>query len=153
MTADLTARPARFERGPAHPAIDEALIRTVVHSFYERVRADAALAPVFERRIAPAEWPAHLQKMTDFWSSVLIMSGRYKGRPMPVHQRIAEAHPEHFERWLALFRETARETCPPGAAEIFIERAERIAASLQLGMFYDPAAKARSSETKQGGPA
>lgn len=116
------------------------------------MRGDAALAPVFERRIPPAGWPAHLQRMTDFWSSVLMMSGRYKGRPMPVHQRIEEARPGHFESWLALFRETARETCPPGAAEIFIERAERIAASLQLGMFYDPAA-ARSSEHKQGGPA
>jgi hemoglobin len=40
----------------------------------------------------------------------------------------------HFDRWLALFEETAREVCQPAAAERFIERARRVAESLELGV-------------------
>jgi hemoglobin len=40
----------------------------------------------------------------------------------------------HFDRWLALFEETARQVCPPAAAERFIERAHRVAESLELGV-------------------
>ena len=39
-----------------------------------------------------------------------------------------------FDRWLALFEETAREVCPPAAAALFIERARRVAESLELGV-------------------
>ena len=62
------------------------------------------------------------------------MSGRYKGRPMPVHIAISEISPLHFERWLALFREAARAVCPEPAAAFFIDRAEKIAQSLHLGI-------------------
>ena len=40
----------------------------------------------------------------------------------------------HFDRWLALFEETAHEICPPTAAAHFIERARNIASSLELGI-------------------
>ena len=142
---EFTAKPARPGRSALHPDFSERLIRRVVYRFYERVRADAELAPIFGRRIAPADWPAHLERMTDFWSSVLLMSGRYKGKPLPAHQRISEARPDHFERWLALFRETVKGECRAEAAAIFIDRAERIAQSLQMAMFYSPGSARPSS--------
>jgi hemoglobin len=40
----------------------------------------------------------------------------------------------HFDRWLALFEQTANEICPPPAAAHFVERAGRIASSLELGV-------------------
>jgi hemoglobin len=40
----------------------------------------------------------------------------------------------HFNRWLGLFAATAHELCPPAAAAHFIERAHRIADSLELGI-------------------
>lgn len=40
----------------------------------------------------------------------------------------------HFDRWLELFEATARELCPQASAEHFIDRARRIAESLELGM-------------------
>ncbi len=149
-SADTSLRAAPARRRPLHPDLDEALIQRVVYRFYERVRGDAGLATIFERRIGAADWPAHLEKMTDFWSSVLLMSGRYKGKPLPVHQRLGEARPEHFERWLALFRQTVREECTPGAAEVFIGRAERIAESLQLAMFYSPSEARPHQQDKKG---
>jgi hemoglobin len=61
------------------------------------------------------------------------MSGRYHGQPMAVHLPLPIATP-HFDRWLDLFAETAREVCPPAAAAFFCERAQRIADSLDLGI-------------------
>ena len=40
----------------------------------------------------------------------------------------------HFDRWLQLFRQTAREVCTPKAAAVFVERAERIARSIEMGV-------------------
>jgi hemoglobin len=77
--------------------------------------------------------------MCDFWSSVMRMTGRYKGNPMIAHMRLKTVRPEHFERWLTLFRETACELCEPDVAALFVGRAENIAKSLQLGMFFKPA--------------
>jgi hemoglobin len=111
--------------------IDEAMIETVVRAFYERVRQDPLLAPVFESRIS--DWEPHLQNMFAFWSSLTLHSGRYHGQPMPKHMRLA-VDSEHFDRWLALFEETARDLCPPLAAERFMERARRVAESLELGV-------------------
>ena len=113
------------------------MIRTLVHGFYDRVRMDPEIGPIFDKVIG-AEWDSHLAKMCKFWSSVMLMSGRYKGNPMTAHVRLKMVRPEHFERWLSLFRATARELCPSEIAELFIVRTENIARSLQLGMFFRP---------------
>ena len=131
-------RAANMVRDP-HPkapgalvGIDEPMIRLLVHSFYARVRADPLLGPVFNRAIL--DWDAHLDKLCAFWSSVTLMTGRYKGTPMNAHAELPEITPAHFERWLALFQTTAIKTCPPDAAQVFVDRANRIADSLQLGI-------------------
>ena len=111
--------------------IDEAMIERLVREFYARVRKDALLGPVFEERIA--DWEPHLENMFAFWSSLTLHSGRYHGAPMPKHMRLP-VDAGHFDRWLALFEETARDICPPAAAERFIERARRVAESLELGV-------------------
>jgi len=74
--------------------ISEAMIRKLVEAFYAKVRTDAVLGPVFEAKIH--DWNEHLAKLSDFWSSIVLMSGRYKGRPMPVHAAIPEISDEHF---------------------------------------------------------
>ena len=102
-----------------------------MHRFYERARADQLIGPIFESRVK--DWDQHLSRMCDFWSSVTLMSGRYHGQPMPVHAALP-IEPLHFDRWLQLFAQTAREICPPAAAQYFIERAQRIADSLELGI-------------------
>ncbi len=112
--------------------IDEDMIRRVVHRFYDRIRADAVLGPIFAAEIQ--DWEPHLAKMCDFWSSVLLMTRRYDGRPVPAHTKIPGLEHEHFAHWLELFRDTVREIAPPQAAELFIDRAGRIAQSLQLSI-------------------
>lgn len=112
--------------------ITEPMIRDLVERFYAEVRRDPLIGPVFASRVR--DWPEHLDKLSAFWSSVVLMTGRYKGRPMPVHVAIPEISRAHFERWLALFRATAKAVCPPPAAAVFVDRAERIAESLHLGI-------------------
>ncbi|MGH6828709.1 MAG: group III truncated hemoglobin [Rhizomicrobium sp.] len=126
-------------RNPVHPAIDEEAIGKLVHAFYARVRSDAELGPIFERVIGE-NWDRHLAKMCDFWSSVMLMSGRYKGTPMVAHLRLKTVQPKHFTRWLALFRVTAEDLFAPEIAALFMARADNIARSLQLGMFFRPVA-------------
>ena len=106
------------------PGVDEAMIREVVHRFYERARDDALLGPVFSRHVD--DWPAHLAKMVDFWSAVLLRTGRYRGSPPAAHRGIDGLATAHFDRWLARFGETVREVCPPAGAALFLEMANRM---------------------------
>lgn len=111
--------------------IDEAMIELLVHGFYDRVRADALLGPVFADRIA--DWAPHLERMVQFWSSVALMTGAYHGQPMRMHLPLP-IDGRFFDRWLQLFEETATDLCPPAASAHFVERARRIAESLELGI-------------------
>jgi hemoglobin len=116
-------------------AVTEAQLQSLVHGFYGKVRDDTVLGPVFNQAIS--DWPHHLAKMVDFWSSVMLTSGRYKGNPMMMHlKHIARIRPEMFDRWLELWRETAPEMLDEAGASAVIAKAERIAESLQLGMFF-----------------
>lgn len=80
--------------------------------------------------------------MCDFWSSVMLHTGRYNGNPMAAHLGLDRVKQADFDIWLALFQETAEEVCGPELAPLFVERACAIAASLKLGMFYRPGAGA-----------
>jgi hemoglobin len=115
--------------------IDEDMVERLVRAFYARVRMDTLIGPIFLRVIGE-DWEAHLEKLCDFWSSAALGTGRYKGTPMQAHVKLDGLAPEHFERWLELFRATAREVCPPASADFFIDRAERIARSLQASLFF-----------------
>ena len=116
--------------GVPAPAIDEAMIERLVHHFYDRVREDDLLAPIFARAILD-DWAPHLATMIDFWSSVMLTSGRFKGHPVATHRALGALDAAHFERWLALFADSADTVCPPAAAAVFKDRAQRIAASLR----------------------
>ena len=117
------------------PVLDEAMIRALVHGFYARVRADAELGPIFARAIK--DWDPHLATMCDFWSSVMLSSGRYKGRPVPAHHKHGDRIvPEHFERWLAIWNATTAELMTPAAAQALQAAAARIGESLKLALFF-----------------
>jgi hemoglobin len=140
MTA---SRPLSLKGIPIPETLDEALIARVVFGFYEKVRADERLGPVFEARIAPDAWPAHLERMCDFWSSILLRTDRYQGHPLQPHLAITEISEAHFERWLALFERTAREVAPPDAADLFIDMARRIARSFRTAIDFHRGGSAR----------
>ena len=110
-------------------------LQRLVDLFYARVREDDLLGPVFNGAVG--NWPEHLEKLGAFWSSVMLTSGRYKGSPIGAHMRHASSiEPEMFDRWLKLWRETARETLAEADAAAVIAKAERIAESLKLALYF-----------------
>jgi len=120
--------------GEPTQGLDERMIRAVVDQFYARAREDELIGPVFKTAVPDDKWAAHLDTITDFWSSMLLHSGRYHGRPLAKHFQLPPLTDAHFQRWLALFRKTALEVCPPDIAAIFIERSERVGNSFRLNM-------------------
>jgi hemoglobin len=132
VSSSAQARRSAFaEAVRAETGIDEAMIERLVRRFYERVKRDDVLGPVFAAAVS--DWEPHLQRMFAFWSSVTLMTGRYHGSPMEKHA-VLDIDARHFDRWLAVFVETAREVCPAAAAERFAFHARRIADSLELGL-------------------
>ena len=117
--------------------VSEDGIRRLVDAFYDKVRLDAELAPIFLRAI-PGDWEPHLTRMYAFWSSVMLTTGRYKGNPVVKHLVIPGIQPHLFERWLALFNETCGELFDDGVSEEFRAKTARIAESLKLALFYRP---------------
>lgn len=131
--------------------IDDGGLKILIAAFYARVRADADLGPIFDRAIA--DWPEHLVKLTDFWSSVMLGSGRYKGQPVPAHRKHADSITSAlFDRWLALWAQTTAELMEPAAAEALQAKAARIAESLQLALFFrlDRASASATCPAHQG---
>lgn len=122
----------------ARGQLDEDTLAKLVGLFYGRVRQDPELGPIFNDAIA--DWPHHLSKLTDFWHSVMLTSGRFKGNPMIkhlIHKERIEL--EHFDRWLELWdAATAEIMAPEHAAEMHL-KARRIGGSLKLALYYKPA--------------
>lgn len=114
--------------------INEEAIEQLVHRFYESVRADEALGPIFHKAIGrdQAEWDKHLSKLCDFWSSVMLRSGRYYGNPVLKHVAFKPISPYLFERWLGLFHEKAYDIFIPEVANEFALKSSQIAESLKV---------------------
>ena len=132
------ARRAEIQRRANVIGIDEAYISLLVDEFYRRIRADETLGPIFEEAIGD-RWDYHLPRMKSFWASVALNAGTYSGQPVPAHKKLSRVQQSHFQTWLALFRQTLQDTSPTlEAVDYFMERANRIAESLQLAMFGIP---------------
>lgn len=113
-------------------------IRRVVGMFYAKVRRDALLGPVFATRIenTDAAWRNHENHITDFWSSVILRTGRFSGNPMAKHMMLADITPAHFTRWLELFRETTKDGLSKEKADMFTDISQRIAVNFQKGLAF-----------------
>lgn len=128
----LATATADHERSAAPgDVVDAALIDRVVRSFYAMVQLDPILSPIFASRIT--DWEPHMARMCNFWSSVVLGTGRYCGQPMLLHRSL-EIDAEHFDRWLVLFKQAVADVCSPDTVVRFVEPATRIARSLEIGV-------------------
>ncbi|MEO9079392.1 MAG: group III truncated hemoglobin [Rhodanobacter sp.] len=117
---------------------DEQAIATLVDHFYEKVRRDPQIGPIFN--VAVHDWDEHKQLLTSFWASVALRAGSYRGNPMAAHR----PHPiraEHFDHWLALWKETCSEELDEAHAAQMLEYAQRIGRSLKYGLGLNPQAQ------------
>lgn len=137
--AHSAAMQERAERDMARMGVDAAFISRLVETFYERVRAHDMLGPVFDNRLS-GRWPEHMEKMKSFWSSVAFKTGAYGGKPVQAHMGVCGMSADLFPQWLTLFSQTLDEIAPTGQAHAwFMQTADRIARSLTLSLFYNPA--------------
>jgi hemoglobin len=115
----------------SEPPLDAAAIARLVDRFYDRIRVDGVLGPVFNAAVD--DWDEHKRLLTSFWCSVALRAGSYSGNPMAAHR----PHPiraEHFEHWLGLWQDTAQALLPPAQAALLVEYAGRIGGSLRHGL-------------------
>ena len=122
--------------GASLASVNEDSIRALVHRFYASVQKDELIGPIFDREIASERWPVHLEKMCAFWSSLLLKTRGYEGRPLSPHLRMDELSDEHFQRWIKLFRATANEVFEAGDAAAISLLAERIAHRFRLAIAF-----------------
>lgn len=109
-------------------------VRQLVHEFYALVRADDLLGPVFMKALGD-DWTAHLDRLTEFWSTIVLGTRSFQGNVYGTHMMLDGIEPEHFKRWLALFAQTAESLFAPKPAAEFLTMARRVAGSLQIGFF------------------
>ena len=110
----------------------EKAIADCVREFYAKAKQDPMLGPVFADLIH--DWDTHLRVVQNFWSHALLGTERYSGKPFVAHHRLP-VELEHFDRWLALFEETAKATMPVDLAERACAKAHHMAASFKAGIF------------------
>ncbi len=135
---NIHSRPgSRKPLASLHPSITAEQISDLVEQFYESVQANERLGPIFSEQTSDP-WGEHLAKMKTFWRSVLLRNGEYKGKPVPVHQRLDGVTTEDFEEWLGLFSKTCYSVFSQQAAPLVEEAERRIATSLWLARTNDP---------------
>jgi hemoglobin len=121
-----------FEHRAVASGLTEPLLRQVILSFYEKVRRDAVLGPVFAEAIGD-DWDPHIERIMLFWLTATRLGRGYDGRHfVPVHVGNRSIRAAELPRWLELFRETAAEQCSPQAASVLIDIAERMAETLEI---------------------
>ena len=118
-------------------------VACLVNVFYDRVRADDMLGPIFDD-IAHVDWPTHLPLMYDFWESVLFGTATFKGAPLEAHRALARRTPltsGAFDRWIALFHQTVDDLFAGFTANHAKQSASRIALVLQHNIAADHSAE------------
>lgn len=109
-------------------------VTELVNTFYDKVRQNDLLGPVFNDRIAD-KWPEHLEKMYRFWQTILLEEHTYFSRPFPPHATMP-IDGSHFQQWMALFTQTVDELFEGGKAEEAKWRAGKMAALFQSKIEY-----------------
>jgi hemoglobin len=120
ITRDLAAR----------TGLNDAVLERLVRAFYATARQDAVIGPLFD---GVHDWEKHIARITVFWSSVALLTGQYHGQPFAAHMKLP-LEPHHFARWLTLFESSAREICTTEGVAHLMDKAHRIARSLELGI-------------------
>ncbi|WP_299554715.1 group III truncated hemoglobin [uncultured Tateyamaria sp.] len=117
---------------PPRIDVDRQAIAEVVAEFYQRVRDDATLGPVFAERVE--NWPEHEEKITRFWANALLFERSYSGNPMRAHMDAGNVRPAHFEGWLVLFDEVLKTHISSPQREQWSALVHRIGRGLSFGL-------------------
>ena len=80
--------------------LDEAMVHAVVHGFYDEIRKDDLLGPIFNGVIAPQDWPAlrftlhpSLQRLSFAYNVTAIRRALDRGEALPALERFEAPQP------------------------------------------------------------
>jgi hemoglobin len=105
------SEPLLYERLGGHAGILK-----LIKSFYVDARQHAVLGPIFNSHIQ--DWPAHLDKIADFWALQTGGPTRYRGGFAGAHMSLG-LEAEHFQHWLGLWEwNNSRHLAPREAQEL-----------------------------------
>ena len=110
----------------------------LVHTFYNKIRADEEIAFYFNDMIQ--DWDEHLEKLTDFWEMNLFGGKMYKGDPLKAHVKVDEHFsgkigPNEFGIWLNYWAQTLEELFEGENVDILKRRARKMGTFIYMGMF------------------
>lgn len=113
-------------------------VKRLVVAFYEKVRKDITLGPIFNQLIS--DWQRHFELLTDFWETQLFLKRKYHGNPVLAHQEVDtkinnSVTSKHFGLWLNLWFETIDEHHEGETAWIAKNRAKKMSTMLFLKIF------------------
>jgi truncated hemoglobin YjbI len=123
-------------------ATTEAELARLVDVFYAAAKADPLIGPVFSGAVH--DWERHARTVVNFWSRGLLGTTRYNGQPFSMHLSLGLT-PEHFDRWVSLFRTSAHAVLQPEAAAFAISKVEHMSQCFQTGLFL-PAHQSSASQ-------
>lgn len=121
---------------PAALAPTAESITELVHAFYADVRQDALLGPVFEKALQ-GRWDAHLHRLVEFWSTVLLGTRTFKGNLLDKHMQLQGVTPAHFAAWVRLWNKHTARLFPAEVAHGLQAAAHGVARNLFRGYFGD----------------
>lgn len=137
-------QPLAPHRTPSPESIEE-----LVRAFYADVRKDALLGPVFDKALH-GQWDAHLQRLVDFWSTVLLGSRSFKGNVLDKHMQLHDVTPAHFAAWVRLWNGHTSRMFAPEVAHGLQAAAHGVARNLFRGYFgHTPAFEATRSHSTE----
>lgn len=115
-------------------------VSRLVLTFYEQIRKDDLLGPIFNQAIPEDEWPTHLVKLTDFWEASLISDKRFFGSPTKAHIGVDKAQNHqisqlHFHRWLEIWVATIDSLFEGSVAEKAKAKARQMATGQYIAIF------------------
>ncbi|MCW1360947.1 group III truncated hemoglobin [Campylobacter sp. US33a] len=112
-----------------YETIDAQSIAKLMHNFYEKIRYDENLGPIFNKAIGESneEWQEHKEKIGNFWQGMLLGEGNYNGQPLKAHMDLAPFPQEFFDIWLNLFEKSLNELYNEEMSEVILTRAKMIA--------------------------
>ena len=110
----------------------------LMESFYHKALQDDVIGHFFNE-VAPLQMETHIPLIVDFWETIVFDKAKYSGNVLNVHEHLHQLSAfkeEHFNRWVALFKETVNELFFGEKAEMIKQRGESIATVMKIKLVH-----------------
>ncbi len=115
-------------------------LEKIVRIFYDKIRKDEELGPVFNSIIT--DWEPHLQKIINFWEQHVFGVQKYNGDPIAAHNKVDAfmnyaITPHNFGTWLFYWLQTLNELFEGPNVEVLKFKARKMQTIFYVSMVKD----------------